>query len=393
MDPIAPIAERLARAVDRRRLVETAIRLIEVPSPTGEGGAAADRLAELLAADGFAVDRPEADHPTAPAVVARLRGARPGRTIQFNGHLDVVHLPFVPPRVEGDLLRGSGSCDMKGGLAAAVEAFRALRDAGVLSGGSVLLTAHDLHEAPWGDGRQLDRLITDGVRGDAVLIPEPISDRIPVVGRGQGWWKATIRRSGPPIHEVMRPLDEPSVLAAGAELIARLGRLDTQLRETADPLAGPASAFIGQFHGGEIYNSYPHDCWLEGTRRWLPGTSRHDVERDLRGLVADLERDTGTTIDLKFRVVRDAFALDRNDPLVSSFQRAHEVVTGHPLPIGPKPFVDDGNSFCALGRMAAISHGPKSGGQHTVEEWASIDDLVRLATLYALTAVLYCGAE
>ena len=35
----------------------------------------------------------------APAVLVRLDSGRPGRTLQFNGHLDVVHLPFVPPAV------------------------------------------------------------------------------------------------------------------------------------------------------------------------------------------------------------------------------------------------------------------------------------------------------
>ena len=35
-------------AVDPRRLLATATALLEVPSPTGEAGAAADRLAELL---------------------------------------------------------------------------------------------------------------------------------------------------------------------------------------------------------------------------------------------------------------------------------------------------------------------------------------------------------
>ena len=85
-------------------MLDTARQLVAVPSRTGEGGAVADCLARLLAADGFTVERPPADHPTAPAVVVRLDSGTPGRTLQFNGHLDTVHLPFVPPAVEG----GSG---------------------------------------------------------------------------------------------------------------------------------------------------------------------------------------------------------------------------------------------------------------------------------------------
>src|SRR5690606_13366506 len=100
----------------RDRLVATALRLIEVPSRTGEAGAVSDRLADILQRDGFAVERPVAGHAAAPAVAVRWDSGRPGRTLQFNGHLDTVHLPFVPPVVAGDRLTGSGSSDMKGGV-------------------------------------------------------------------------------------------------------------------------------------------------------------------------------------------------------------------------------------------------------------------------------------
>ena len=60
-----------------------------------------------------------------------------------------------------------------------------------LSAGGVLLTAHDLHEAPWGLGQQLNQLIKDGYVGDGVLLPEPLSEHLPVVGRGAATWKVT----------------------------------------------------------------------------------------------------------------------------------------------------------------------------------------------------------
>src|SRR5262249_58227425 len=110
----------------------------------------------VFSTDGFMVDRPDGAPPAAPAFVVRHDTGRPGRTLQFDGHLDTVHLPFVPPGEEAGRLTGSGACDMKGGLAAAVEALRALRDADALSAGGILLVAHDLHEAPWGLGQQPD---------------------------------------------------------------------------------------------------------------------------------------------------------------------------------------------------------------------------------------------
>jgi succinyl-diaminopimelate desuccinylase len=386
--------ERLQSRVNRDRLLDTARRLIEVPSRTGEAGAVSDRLADILQADGFMVERPVAGYPQSPAVVVRLESGRPGSTLQFDGHLDTVHLPFVPPAVDAGRLSGSGASDMKAAVAAAVEAVRAVRDAGGLSAGSILLTAHDLHEAPWGDGRQLDQMIRDGIHGDAVLLPEPIRDVLPIAGRGAATWKVVIRRDGPPVHEVMRPSHEPSVLAAGAHLVALLGRLDSDLAGTSHPVCGAASVFIGQFHAGEIYNQYPQTAWLEGTRRWLPGTEPTAAERDFRGRLTELAADTGTTIDCDWKFIRDSFALDPADPLVTAFQSCYQITSGGaPLPTGPKPFVDDGNSFCANARVPSITHGPRAGGQHTVNEWVEIDDLVRVAWLYAAIATEYCQGE
>lgn len=373
------------------RLVQTAKELIAVPSPTGNAGAAADRLEQILADEGFAVDRIEAGHPNAPAVIVRLNSGRPGRTLQFDGHLDTVHLPFVPPGVDGDNLTGSGSCDMKGGLVAAVEAVRVLRDSQLLTHGSILLTAHDLHEAPWGNGAQLDELIRQGIVGDAVLIPEPLTDHLPVAGRGAATWKITIRRPGPPCHEVARPEGEPNVIDAGMKVVQALFGLNLSLGKKTDPVAGTESIFIGQIHSGEIYNQFPQECWLEGTRRWLPSNDRDKVREEFLRLLDGLKRMTRTSIETDYRHIRDAYRLDLEHPLVECFQSACEAVRGAPLETGPKAFVDDGNSFWGLAGVPAITHGPKAGGQHTVSEWVSISDLARIAEIYALTAITYCS--
>jgi acetylornithine deacetylase/succinyl-diaminopimelate desuccinylase-like protein len=342
--------ERLLVAVQRQRLLDTAMRLIDVPSRTGEAKGALDCLATILADDGFVVQRPTGGYVAAPAVLVRLAGQKPGKTLQFNGHLDTVHLPFVAPSVEGDLLRGSGAADMKAGMAAAA----------------------------------------DGIHGDAVLLPEYLHDVLPIIGRGGLSWKVAISRPGPTIHEVMRP-DEPNVISVGARLIERLLKVDAELARTCDPMAGPESVFIGRICSGEIYNQYPHECRLEGTRRWLPGTTQAKVERELRAVTDELARDTGTTISIEFCLMRDAFVLEQDSQFASAFQEAHWIITGKTLPVGAKPFCDDGNSFWVLAGIPAVTHGPRAGGAHTTEEWVSIDDLVRVAKVYALTALEFCG--
>lgn len=382
----------IERAVDRvkpDRLLDSAKRLIACPSPTGAAGRAADELATILKERGLTVERPTAGHASAPAVCVRIESGRPGPTLQFDGHLDVVHLPFVAPRVEGGLLRGSGAADMKGGVAAAVEAMLALHDAGWPRTGSLLLTAHDLHEAPWGDGAQLDRMIADGIVGDAVLIPEPLCTHIPTRGRGQACWLARFRRDGAACHEVMHPADAPYAVMAAADFAMRLSALHARLASEVDAVAGRSSVFVGQIHGGELYNQSAQEAWVEGTRRWIPGISREEVEREFRALLDDVAVAHAISVDLKYQLVRDAFQLEKLAPVVTAFQAAMLSVTGSLLPFGPKPFVDDGNSFSANAGIAAITHGPRAGGQHTTDEWVDIDDLARVARVYVETALRY----
>ena len=99
MDIAIETIESIRSAIQPDRLLDTALKLIEVPSPTRQAKGALDRMDEILSDDGFTVERHDADWPDAPAVVVRWSSGRPGKTIQFAGHLDTVHLQFVPPRV------------------------------------------------------------------------------------------------------------------------------------------------------------------------------------------------------------------------------------------------------------------------------------------------------
>ena len=383
--------EKITRAVDEKRLLDTAVSLIELPSPTLSAGAVADRLAEILAAEGFAVERPEADWPEAPAVVARLESGQPGRVLQFDGHLDTVHLPFVAPRIENGILYGSGSSDMKGGIAAFVEALRVLRDTDAIQRGGVMITAHDHHEAPWGDRRQLLALIREGYLGDGVLLPEYLGDVLPVAGRGMAVFSIEIERDGEPVHEVLRPVGLPDVVGVGAELIQRLKALCERLSAKIAPHVGSDSVFVGRMESGEIYNQSPVKCRIEGTRRWVAAGSEPKAKRELEELLAALAVESGTRVNLVDWVVPgDAFTVDEQSPLFAAFQGAHEAVTGNVLKVGAKPFIDDGNGFMNVGGVQALTHGPCATGAHTLDEEVPVAELLRVAKVYALTAFYFC---
>jgi len=383
-------ADAVRNAVDPERLMRHAVELVSIPSPTRSAAQVADRLSDLLRAEGFEVERPAAGWPDAPAVVARLQSPQPGKTLQFNGHLDTVHLPFIDARIENGILYGSGASDMKGGVAAMLEAMLALRDADALHQGGVLFTAHDLHEAPWGDGSQVNGLIDEGYIGDGVLLPEYCCDRLPVVGRGLAVLEIDVRRDGQPLHEMLGGIEQPNVIWAAAEILGRFEQLDGELSGLTHDLAGRESVFVGKVEAGEIFNQSPTSCRLSGTRRWLPGTSTALVQQQVQQILDQVAETRGVQIESKCQIVRDAYEISPEDALAQAVQSAYQQVTSSELPVGAKPFVDDGNAFTSRGGIPAVTHGPNATGAHTLNEECPVDELVRIAHVYALAALDYC---
>lgn len=391
MELIPPnLTEQIRAAVQPARLLATAVDLVAVPSPTRSAGAVADRLAAILTADGFNVERPVADWPEAPAVVVRHDSGRPGPTLQFDGHLDTVHLPFVPPRVEEGVLYGSGAADMKGGIAAAVEALRVIAEHDLLPSGRILLTAHDHHEGPWGDRRQLRALLAAGYVGDAVLLPEYLADRLPIAGRGSAIFEVTISRPGVPVHEVLRPPNTPDVIAAGADLVCRLNEYHTFIAAESAPHAGHDSVFVGHISAGAIFNQSPTTCRISGVRRWVTPGRGPAVTEEIRRLCHEIAEAHNVTVAVEFELPGDAFRLDPHGPPARALQAALRAITGAELAPGNKPFVDDGNVFSDEAGIPAITHGPNATGAHTVNEAVPVAELVRVAQVYALTAVAFC---
>jgi acetylornithine deacetylase/succinyl-diaminopimelate desuccinylase-like protein len=235
--------------------------------------------------------------------------------------------------------------------------------------------------------------IRDGLLGDAVLLPEYLADRLPMAGRGMAIFEARITRAGEPIHEVLRPAGLPDVVQVGAELVIRLRQLHERIKVVSAPYAGHDSTFVGRIQAGEIYNQSPTLCTVNGTRRWVTPGQAESVRSEFSQLLAQLAEETGSHIESDFDVQGEAFSIDPAHPAVAAFQAAYAAVTGAPLALGDKPFVDDGNTYAGVGGIPALTHGPAATGAHTLYEAVPVAELVRVAQVYALTAIGFCGIE
>jgi len=126
---MSALRERVWRAINPERLRKTFLDLLDIYSPSGKEEDIQIYLEEILSRAGFSVERQEVDLDRYNLRVTM--GPEEAR-LYMVGHVDTVpawDLDTFGPRQEGDVIRGLGSADMKGGCAAMVEAWLAMAEA------------------------------------------------------------------------------------------------------------------------------------------------------------------------------------------------------------------------------------------------------------------------
>jgi acetylornithine deacetylase/succinyl-diaminopimelate desuccinylase-like protein len=389
--PSAAALERAFALLDERSLLEETYRFVSIPSPTGEEAAFARTYAALLEQIGLEVGLDE-EWPASPSVIARWGGTAQGPVLQLDGHLDAIVVPHSPPVLDLDknVVRGRGSADMKGGLAAIAHAIKALRQAEVPLAGGVLVTAHGLHEAPGGDQRTIRSLLRKGVKGDAALVAELSHDDLPIAAKGMSIFRIHLTREGGVMHEVELDRPERNPLYGLKLLLDRLDALAKSLTIQAHPLVGKDSLFVGEVHGGDFYNRVPERAEVVGTRRYaLPG-SKEQVKAELDQLAAGVAGHTGLSLQIELQEVGPPYALETSEPVIAAVRRAFDLATGNELPLAGAGAVGNATDFVAYG-VPAVYHGVNQATAHSDDEHVIGSDLLRAARVYAAAIVEFCG--
>ncbi len=380
----------LLQRVSADRLQQLTLELARIRSYTGDTREMAERYAGCFTNAGLEVEIFR-DLPNSPCVVARLRGAGRGPTLEFNGHLDTVPVEHMEPFVAGGRIYGRGVADMKGGLAAMAEAAWVLAGSRARLSGDLLFVAHGLHEAPGGRGQDLLDLVRRGVKGDAVVIAEIASDTLPIIGMGQALFEVSISRPGEASHELLTPAGTPHPILAAVEMVNLMQARQAELSRESIPYVGSESFFIGILQGGDFYNRWTTSCRLTGTRRYGPDSSYARVEAELNEMAKRVETETGARVEVTLAPVRDGFRLTESEPLVVTLRQAYQDVTGRELPLSGLRMVGDAAIFMNEGRISAVYHGPGGQGSHGDLESVAVADLVRAAQVYVLTALRYAA--
>jgi len=403
----------------REELVELTRELIRFPTinPPGEAyQPCAEYIGRRLQARGFTVDYVRAagtpgDSDRYPRinVVARREGARSGRCVHFNSHIDVVQTgagwtldPFAGVVQDGKVF-GRGACDMKGGLAASIIAVETLIDSGAdLPGALEISGTVDEESGGYGGVHYLaERGWFSPPRVHHVIIPEPLNvDRVCIGHRGV-WW-AEIETHGRIAHGSMPFLGDCAVRHMNA-VIERFERelYPKLLARTTDMPVVPSGARhstmnINSIHGGamEQTEGYPSACVPDSCRmiidrRLLIEESLDGVKQEMVDLLEDL---AAHRPGFKYSI-RDIFEViptmaDRHGPVASATAAAIRRVIGREPEFICSPGTYDQKHIDRVGKLKeCIAYGPGILDlAHKPDEYVVIDDMVNSAKVMAQAA-------
>jgi acetylornithine deacetylase len=408
----ATTEQRVLDACDRAEMIDLASDLARLQSFTTQETPVAQYLERYLDERGFGVEVQEVE-PGRRQCIARLPGTGGGRSLMLNGHTDIDPLtvgwrrdPWTPV-IEGDLLYGHGLLNMKGGVAAMIEAALALRRAGVRLRGDLVIAAV-VGELQGGVGTV--HLLEHGVRTDAAIVTEPYGARnVTTVHAGR--WQAAITTYGRGIHHSRREQGADAI-AAMADAIRELNRLELSggcwAKVPGIPRLNVGSVIGGHGPEHDIAGAYyvADICTAIVDIRHGPGQSGASMTADIDAAIRRvLPAHPGVRHEIvapppaRFRNGRHQFPvfdLPADQPIVGTVVRCVERVTGKaPDAVGvhvPGSLASDDTGHLWAAGIPCLLYGPTGPRDPAAgaDGCVSIGEMETCAKVIALSALEFC---
>jgi acetylornithine deacetylase len=380
-------------------------RAIGTPSVTGGELPFARLLAaelEAIGADDVHLDEIE---PGRPIVWSVTRGSGGGRSLLLSGHLDTVRTdgwaerwagterenPFAAAVVDGAVW-GRGAADLKGGIATAVEALRAL--AGTrLRGDVVTAWVCDEESGEPGSGRSIGmqavatRIACGSIpRADFAIYVEPTS--LAVYTAQIGFLIADVEIHGRSAY-FGRPEEGVDALRAGHRVLAALYALADELAtRPAHPLAGPPRLLVTEAGAGG-YIAVPGSCRLSMIRSLVPGELLDDAAAEIETAVARAGADATVAYPAgrDHRVGGLPAETDPEDPGVRGLLHA----LGARGRIGGAPFWAEMSFLNSLGIPCVYWAPGNIANCHTSEEHVPVEEFLDAVRTLTQFIAGHCG--
>ena len=356
-----------------------------VAGARGEGAIAAV-VAEHMRRIGLAVEIQEVAAGR-PNVIGVLEGRSSGRSLMFCGHLDTVGTdgmdrPFAPDE-NGGRLHGRGAQDMKGGVAAMIDAARVVAERGLGRGRLIVAAVVDEEYASIG----ADALVSAWT-ADAAVVTEPTDLNIGIGHKGFAWLEIETR--GRAAHG-SRPKDGRDAIMRMGRVLGRLEALDRDLQSRpSHPIMATGSLHASIINGGREWSSYPDRCHLQVERRTIAGEdgdSALDEMQQILDALATNDPEFEASARLNFSRPPYEVASDHELPVTLAAAAAAQSLNTRVVGMS---FWTDAAVLAAAG-IPSVLFGPGGAGLHSTEEYVNVADVLACRDTLARLAADWCG--
>lgn len=354
------------------------------------GGAGEREIASFVAAEmrsaGMDVEVTEVA-PGRPNVVGVLDSRTPGRSLMFCGHLDTVGIermksPFDPIERDGRLY-GRGSGDMKGGVAAMIEAARSLANSGAMKAGRLIVAAVvDEEYASIGA-----EALVKNWSADAAIVTEPTDLVVSIGHKGFSWVEITTE--GRAAHG-SRPLEGRDAILRMGRVLSHLEKLDRRLQsQTQHPILGTPSLHGSLIEGGRELSTYPDRCVLKMERRTIVGEPAEVALRETEDiLVALAQEDSDFHGSAQLMFSRPAYETPEGHELPSMLESILKGA-GHGATRAGMTYWTDAAILGQAG-IPSVIFGPGGAGYHGLEEYVRVEDVMICQRVLEKLAIDFC---
>lgn len=408
--------------IDTRReeIIRFLKKLVSFPSVTGDELEIQEFIAANLKHMGLEIDMWEPDHEALkrhpayvavergyakrPNVVGIHKGAGNGRSLLFNGHVDVIppgpmdawsYGPFSA-EIHDNRLYGRGASDMKSGLAAMTMSLDSLIQLDIKLKGDVILE-YSMDEELSGNGTLA--CVMRGYKADAGICCETSSLNVQPACIGRIWFEIVVR--GRPAG-IQRRWEGVNAIEKGYEVVKAVSNLEAiRIDALSHPLypdkLSSLPCMVGMFESGSFPSAFPDTCILKGSMASLPGEETDEVKQSLVDHITAFSKTDPWLRDhppeVKFAgYCGDSAEISPDHPIVTALGDKFRSVTGREPAVTGRQGAADIRYLIKYGYTPTVIFGPGLTEQmHATDEWVNIDDVITATKILSLTIMEWCG--
>jgi acetylornithine deacetylase len=412
LDP--KLVERIIAEVKEEEIVAMSCDVINIPSPTGGELQMAEYMRTVLQKLGLDITWQEVEESRAN-VVGRWVGSGGGKNLMFNGHMDTSNsgdeefLTGIGYKshavVKNGMIYGLGIYNMKGALVCYTHAVKALQRAGVKLKGDVIVAAvaGEIEKTQWGEfkgkeyrgyGFGTHYLVNHGILPDMCILGEPTDMHVVLEHFGSMWVR--ISCTGIYVHTAFcEGREEMNSIRRMYELMDSVMKWISTWEQKAAYGGRKGLVNMGGIRGGHAWRASrtPEKTDLFLDVRVPPTMAMSDARRDIQEVFFAMQKahpDWG--LEFETYVSVPGARIDEDHEMIRAIDANHKRVTGKLPEREVVTWCSDASVLSRYG-VETVNYGPSSGPRGHEGEKVSIQTLVDITKIYALTAAELCGVQ